>query len=643
MGIIWYDTPAGKRKLTKAWWQEEAATLHMGVAGTIQALREDQAHNEKRNIHHLRLYGNLDILGLSPFDYSKLAEGYENHVTYNVCESAVDTVHADVTAQKNKPMFLTDQGDWKQRRQAEGLNQFVVGQFYHAHVTDDIAPDTCHDALVLGTGAVKIYADNNKPVAERVFINEIIVDDIEGRMRKPRQLFQQSCFPRESVRAAVNQWHQDNPKKLKECDELVTKARVAGLDNGLSETIADQIELFEAWHLPSSPGAEDGRHAICTEDGTLLDEQWDDDDFPFVFLRYKNRRLGFWGKGIPEILSGSQIAINELLWKIHQSLKLAGPKVFVRPGSNLNMAQLDNEIWGIIECLEPPHMAVFEAVPPDLFRQLHDEIQNSYSLVGVSMLAAASQLPEGLTRPSGKALRIYSDKKSQRFVKFAQAYEQFHLDLADKFIELTRKLQKDKKQPYEVLVPKDDGTAKLLKWSDVDLDRDKYIMQAYPTSFLSSTPSSRVKDVEELVAVAPQLEPYVLKLLDFPDLKSVTNLESSALELAQMIIEENMDGEYTPPEPLMNLDLTLRLANAYYQRARLNNAPTKTLENLRQFMVAVQDMMSQAKPPAPPMAPPPGVVAPAPQLIPQGMTPMPPAGMPPMPPVGMPPQGPMPQ
>jgi hypothetical protein len=326
-------------------------------------------------------------------------------------------------------------------------------------------------------------------------------------------------------------------------------------------------------------------------------------------------------------------------------------KVFVKPGSTTNMAHLDNEIMGVIETLEPPFLADFSSVPPALFQTLEQEIQNGYGLVGVSMLSASSELPAGLTRPSGKALRIYSDKKSQRFIKFAQYDEDWSVEVAKQLVELERELQKDS-EPYEVMVPRDDGTAELLKWEDVCLDSDKYVIQAFPTSFLSSTPASRVKDVEELVAIYPPLQKYVLKLLDFPDLKSVTSLETAAVDLAMKVIEHNLDIEdpqdYMPPEPEMDLELTAHMAQAYYLRAKLHNAEEEDLQYLLQFQKQARHMADEAKRkaqqeamaamgqvpggPPQPMAPagpmPPGGAVPPPS-VPPGGAPMPDIPIPP--------------
>lgn len=595
-GRIWYDGGASSAKevghFSSAWWKESKGEVWRALWGVARTLREEQQSTQKKHLHHNRLYGNMAMAGIEAYNYNQFEDSYEDRLTYNVVESSVDTIHADICAMKSKAMFLTDEGDWKQQRRAQRLNRYTFGQLMSLGFWKDTSPNVIWDALIFGTGMPRVKAEHGKPSIVRVFPNEIIVDDIDARERKPRMMLWHGLRNKDQLR----QEFLDAGKKREAA--MVEQARIVEMDNSTSLAVA-QIEVVEGWHLRSSPSANDGRYTMACIDGKLKDEDYEYDYFPFPELRYKPRRLGYWGKGVPEIQSGAQMAINDLLWQIHEHLRLGGMKVFVKPGSGMNMAHLDNEIMGVIETLEPPFLADFSSVPPDLIKQYHEEVQGAYSLVGVSMMSASSELPAGLTRPSGKALRIYSDKKSQRFVKFAQAVEDWTIDVNEQLIAVEKQLQKDG-EPYSLLVPRGDGTAELLKWADVDMDRDKYIMQAFPTSFLSATPASRIKDVQELVTLVPDLQQYALKLLDFPDLKQVTSLLEANLETIMRLLEHNSDltektsHKYLPPEPLMDLGLTMKLSQAYYLRAKNQGATDDDLKYLNKFMEQAQHMIEDA-------------------------------------------------
>ena len=108
-----------------------------------------------------------------------------------------------------------------------------------------------------------------------------------------------------------------------------------------------------------------------------------------------------------------------------------------------------------------------------------------------------------------------------------------------------------------------------------------------------------------------------------------------------------MDGEYTPPEPFLNLTLCITRVQQAYLRAKINRVPEGRLALLRRFIQECQALhASMAAPPqamgaAPGMpTPPPGMGEPGMMgepLGPEGGIPMAGPAGPPMPPGGMPP------
>ena len=88
--------------------------------------------------------------------------------------------------------------------------------------------------------------------------------------------------------------------------------------------------IAEAWHLPSSKDATDGRHVIVCSSGVLFDEEYKKDTFPFVFLHYSPRIMGFWGQGLVSSLMGTQVDINKMLMTATKSIYLmATPRVWI--------------------------------------------------------------------------------------------------------------------------------------------------------------------------------------------------------------------------------------------------------------------------------------------------------------------------
>ena len=212
-------------------------------------------------------------------------------------------------------MFLTDNGDYKERRLSEQLNQFIQGEFYQTKAYEKAAV-MLRDALVWGTGILKIYeTEDHKVGLERKMWTECFVDPNESMSSDPRQFYEVKMVDREVLIA-------NYPKY----EKILTVAENAYPDNSAEsgKTISDLVMIVEGWHLPSGKDSKDGRHTIACSSGVILDEEYTKDKFPFVFLHYSNRLAGFWSQGLAEQLMGTQLEINSLLYTTSRAIKLMG-------------------------------------------------------------------------------------------------------------------------------------------------------------------------------------------------------------------------------------------------------------------------------------------------------------------------------
>ena len=142
------------------------------------------------------------------------------------------------------------------------------------------------DSTIFDIGVLKIFKDDTKIKAEKVFPNEIFVDEQEARFGKATHLYQ----VREVSRYALEKEFGSFPM-LQEADH---ENLIADENNGYE----DNITCIEAWHLPSSEGADDGRHVICVEGTCLFEESWSYDDFPFIILRWNNANISWYGQSL---------------------------------------------------------------------------------------------------------------------------------------------------------------------------------------------------------------------------------------------------------------------------------------------------------------------------------------------------------
>jgi hypothetical protein len=605
------------------WWLANKKNLYQELFAYVSKLDSRQQYRVADNLTFARLYGNYDHVGLDAFNYSRAVSSYNvsNRVTLNVVQSMVDTVVSKVTKNKPKASFLTSGGDFSLQSKAKKLTKFVEGIF---SFTDfyQLAALAFKDSCIFGTGCLKIFVENGEIKAERVFIGEIKIDDIESYYGKPRQVHQEKWLSKDVVKAMF-------PGFELEIDNASYPDEKT-FQNVQGSRLKDMVRVIESWHLPSGPNAKDGKHTICISTATLLDEPYYKDYFPFVFFRWNTRPVGFFGQGLAEQLQGIQLEMNKILRTIQVSMHLVSvPKLLVEASSKIVSSHLNNRIGGVIKYAgTPPQYAPLGGIPGELFSHLDRLFSRAYEIAGVSQLAAQSQKPAGLD--SGKALREFNDLETERFMSVAKRYEKCFMDAAEIMIETAKDLY-ELKGDYKVKA-KDGKFIDTISWKDVNMDADKYMMQIFPTSALSSTPAARLADVQDLLAAGFIDKEDALKLLDFPDLEAAMNLLNADSNNLERLIETMMDeGKYFPPEPYQNLENAVRKVQQAYLLYRMQGAPEDRLELLRQFMEDCQNLIEKAaQPEGPPMpmsgGPGPEAGAPAPEAP----TPQAPAGPPAM-------------
>ena len=269
------------------------------------------------------------------------------------------------------------------------------------------------------------------------------------------------------------------------------------------------------------------------------------------------------------------------------------PKLLVEASSKIVSSHLNNRIGGVIKYAgTPTTYAPLGGIPGELFSHLDRLYQRAYEISGISQLSAQSLKPAGLD--SGKALREYNDLETERFMAVAKRYEKCFMNAAEIMIDMAKDLYLSEGD-FSVKA-KDGKFVETISWKDVNMDADKYLMQIFTTSSLSSTPAARLADIQDLLAAGFIGKEDALKLLDFPDLEASMNMLNSDSTNLEKIIETMMDkGEYFPPEPYQNLENALRKVQQAYLMYKVQGAPDERLELLRQFMEDCQNLIERAQ------------------------------------------------
>lgn len=570
------------------WWKSDEQEMCRDVFSYIGWLQKDQQYKQDDNFKNMRLYGQNDLLTsrLYPFARNDINNtSVVNRVTLNVVQSMIDTVTSKITKNKPKPTFLTDGGNFKEQRRARRLTQFAEGQF---QATDFYAKAAVafQDSCIFGTGALKIFRDGSEIKVERVFIDELLVDDREALYGAPRQMHQRKWIHKDVLKAMFPEYEQAIDVQAQ------TNSQVLGVTSNAMYS-SEMIEVVESWRLPSKKGKKDGKHAISIKNQTLLAEKYTKSYFPFVFWRWGVRPLGFFGQGLAEQLTGLQVEINKILRTIQISMHLVSvPKIFVESGSKIVSAHLNNQIGGIVKYTgNLPQEGKLGTVPEELFLHLDRLYTRAYEIAGVSQLSANAQKPAGLD--SGKAMREYNDLETERFMSVAQRYEAAFLDAARHMIDLAKEIAEDDPQ-YAVKV-KDGNFMRTIKWKDVNLEEDTYVMQLFPTSSLSSHPAGRLADVQELITAGFVGKEDAYRLLDFPDLQGFYNLSTAPAEDIHRIIEKFVDeGTYETPEPFQNLAYGMEKMQQAYLYYKSQGADEETLELFLRWMQDADSLIKKA-------------------------------------------------
>lgn len=571
------------------WWIEDEGTYHSSIFPIVENITKNQNYRHLNNIKYARLYQNMEVMGFYGSLYSRTANQNfnSNRLTLNVVKSAIDTAAAKISKNKPKPMFLTSGGNYKQQRKAKELNKYVEGLFYEMDIYKEAQKDFI-DASVMGTGALKFFKQNDKIKCERVLIDEIVVDDSEGMYGTPETLYQVKFVSRDILHATFK----------------THTAKINAASSGISgdaynTSSADLVRVVEAWHL-----GEEGKHVISISNADLFCEEWEKDYFPFAFFRWCPRIVGFYGTGIAEEILGIQLEINKTLRNIQRAIELnAVPRWMIENSSQINTAHLQNEISSIIKYSgTQPTPFVAPAMSQEVYAYLENLYRKAFEIVGISQLSAMAQKPAGLN--AGVALREYNDIESERFILQGQRWESHFLDAAKICIDMSRDLYETNKD-LSVNVKRNKFIEKI-KWKDVDLDEDSYIMQAWPVSLLPSTPAGKLEKITELTQAGYIDQEQAKSLLDFPDLEQYMNVANSSVEDLNMMIDKMIDqGIYTSPEPYMNLEQCIQTTQSYYLFAKTQSVPEERLELLRQFIDDCQQLLQMAQPE--PMMPPPAM------------------------------------
>lgn len=603
----------GKSQLAEWWLNDDKNLLAQELCGTASYLKTNQTYRMRQLACDVRLYCGLSIYSYAGSNVSKMDRTKtlpDDRPTFNLVSSCVDTLVSRLCQDEPAPKFLTDGADYKQRHLAQQLNQFVLGEFYQTK-TYDKANKMFRDALVMGTGCLKVYeGDDNKVAIDRVMITDLFVDENDSVNGEPQQLYQLKLMDRAKLMSMF-------PKKEGVIEYTPQSYPDNSPDSG--RTAADQVMVVEGWKLPSgpdpkAPGYYPGRHVIATVNGTILDEPWTKAKFPFVFMNYSEPFLGFFGQGIATRLFGTQLTLNRVMYTIARSITLVGvPRIFIEQNSKVVKSHNNNEIGVIITYSgTKPNYEVAPCNAPELYEERDRLIAFGFQQEGVSSMQATSQKPAGLN--SGEAIRTADDINTDRFALTAKKRDNVFKDLAYLIVDTAKDIC-EREGKYQTVYPNKDGT-KEIDLPKMKFLKDPFVIQCFTESMLPRTPAGRIEKVTEQVQAGMLTLKEGRRLMRFPDLEQNERLDNASEERIFKILDEIVEsGKYTNPDSFMDLDLATTLVVQYINLYLAANLEESKADMLRDFFTQVQALKQAAMPPPMPMGQPDPTANPQPNKV----------------------------
>lgn len=623
-------TPATDPLSTPPWWElapgDESVTH--AVAALVTQLRSGDAERRSR-------YRLWDLLydGDASFDGANVGtgdalRGQAAETTFNYAARALDMVHSKVTAEMPTVRATGHGADYEQHLRAQDLSRFIVGVSEALELPTEL-PRAVHCALRVGTGVAVAYVRDGEPAVEVVHPREFLVDPDDALHGDPRCLYRVS--PQD--RRAVLRLFPDRAADVASagCASYRDASQVGrpgdwtvGSSTG---RVSDCVDLIDAWVLPD--GDSPGRHVRCLDNGPpLLDEPWEAPRFPAAFLRAwePTASTGFWGRGQMERTAPAQVEIDELWRHVCRQMKFSNTLAFLPDGAEVAEAALtDTDPDGVTVIRYtaaagggPPTFQNPPVLGPEVLPVMERLKSDIYAMAGTDESAVGSQTPLGRDA-SGIAIRTYHDFQSQGHVDVMKRIGRFCVDVVDRVIDVARARYSsaEGQEDWEVRHPSLD----VVRWSEVDMDRDAYVLELEESSPVPDTLAGRLQDVEEDAAAGRLPPEYMVRLREDPDRWWAERCNSKEdVEFVDWTVQELMDPRRPMPElpdEVVGTMLADRLRREVLASIRLRR-PREVLDRLREHAARLAETPQMAPPP---QAPPGG---PGPEPAPAGAPPPPP-------------------
>ncbi len=564
----------------------------------------------------------------------------------------IDTVVSRQSKRRPMVAISADDAEYSQKLAAKRASR-VLRRKLGAPTVERLRPMMIRDAVVRGDGLLKVFRNGGDVSIERTPRSELVFDDGEAASGPPRTIVQVKRIDREQLMAMF-----PGSKERKRIAKVQPAARDIWSPYDYDMPLdGNHIEVGEGWHLPSIPGAGDGRKMIVIRDGgdPLDDCDWCRPRYPFVRTQWTPSMRGWLGIGLVQQLAGSQNKVNEI-WADHQEALYwaSSLKIFIPRSANIDKHHMRARHPNIVEYdgappkYEAPNPASQQAM--DTLRWL---IQQMYEISGISQASAASHSPMG-QNASGKAIETVYDIESDRFAQFELQIAMATVDLGlcqlDEAKEMALDDEEDAARAKESGRDREESCELApwiteIDWKRFDFDGGGYHLAPEPVGFLPDSRGGKLEAINDLAKIPGLIDPQqIASLIDEPDIARANRHilgPSRAIErLCEDLGDVTVSISECTPTPLMLYvpGLAKNRVQGEHDNAYAERADDKVLGRYRWFLQMLEGLEKQLAAPAPGPMDALQQGAPGVPAGPPGMSPgMPPdAGAPGLPPPGPP-------
>ena len=580
------------------------------LKATCDRLERENAPRVARAMRNLSLYEGRPIRSLTAGAYLATCVSDEDEQRFNLARNIANAAVAKVGGkQRPKSQFCVSSSDWSVKRRAKRMERVVEATMLQRqsathHDAWSVGMMMLRDAAVLDMGAIRWDVDYEscRVSCRRVFPLELLVDANEAKYGDPRNIFHVYGYDRHLLCAK----YPEHEKSIMQAPSYEDEARSDVSFDGNGDR-ARMVKVREAWRLPSgtngSRGYKAGRHVMAVGDADLLDgETFDRDFFPIEMLTWEPWFLGIHGTSIVDNVAGLHIELNAAVERWAASERLASNMMIFFEANSVATEQISSNLPAtLVEVRHGAQMPVAHA--PETIGQASIAWQDrlkagAYEQSGQSQMGATGQVDQGVT--AGIAMRTIDNIATERFSWQWQQFERvMAIGSARQIVAAHRELAEyHGDEGYSVRCP---GASYLseIKWSEADLEDDKYVIQVYAVSGLVNTPTDRLNLASDLMQMGVITRDAFLRIIQYKNVDEEIAGSSRQNELLEQMMESWMDADverlrdgdrdyfneiYWPPEPFLQLEeAMIQVGNAYFS-ARLERAPDEILELFVRYM-----------------------------------------------------------